>query len=108
MKASRLAEQVTQATISMRSANLDLRFRILEVRNVDVRSAIAVALIFCGTLCIMAPLGLSAFMIHLESSGKAFHENQPVAIVFGFVVILAGIGMVLVAVIAAFRRPKSG
>jgi hypothetical protein len=98
----------------MRFANLRLWFWILEVRTVDGRSAIAVALIFCGTLCIMATLGLAAFLMHLAFSSATnrggninFLAPDWLASVI-FLALFAGIGMVLVAVIVGFRRPKSG
>jgi hypothetical protein len=74
----------------------------------NARMAVGVALIFCGTLCLLAVLGVFAFVIHLVFTEdlNPFRSVEAWAVPFMFFAVLVALGMIIAGAVVAVRQHK--
>lgn len=76
----------------------------------ESRSVISVALLLAGTLCILATLGLVAFIVYLvfqhQPTTNPFRSVEAWAVPLLFLALITGAAMVVTAVVIGIR-PRS-
>jgi hypothetical protein len=77
----------------------------------ESRCVISVALLFAGTFCIVATLGLVAFIVYLvfqhQTTPTPFRSVEDWAVPLLFLALITGTAMVVTAVVIGIRRPKA-